>query len=68
MPIDSHTHNFEEATYQVDALKVKALMMMPKFKKDVKRIVVYLRGGKGQVGKDRAARLCLLYTSDAADE
>ena len=57
MPIDSHTHNFEEATYQVDALKVKALMMMPKFKKDVKRIVVYLRGGKGQVGKDRAARL-----------
>ena len=27
------------------------------FKEDSKRIVVYLRGGKGQVGRVRAARL-----------
>ncbi|MFW3591061.1 alpha/beta hydrolase family protein [Staphylococcus caprae] len=55
MPIDAHTHRFEEVTYQVDHLNVKALMMTPY--QSVDRIVVYLRGGKGQVGRVRAARL-----------
>lgn len=55
MPIDSHTHRFDEVTYKVDQLNVKALLMTPS--REVKRIVVYLRGGKGQVGRVRAARL-----------
>lgn len=57
MPIEYETHFFNEVTYIVDYLKVKALMMIPKSKKDIKRIVIYLRGGKGQVGRVRAARL-----------
>ena len=57
MPIEYETHFFNEVTYLVDYLKVKALMMIPKNKKDIKRIVIYLRGGKGQVGRVRAARL-----------
>ncbi|RIO54410.1 S9 family peptidase, partial [Mammaliicoccus sciuri] len=48
-------HIFEEVTYCVDNLKVRGLLMTPK--EDVKRIVIYLRGGKGQVGKVRAARM-----------
>ena len=56
MPIASRTHQFDEITYKVEGLKVKALQMCP-LKKTVKRIVVYLRGGKGQVGRVRAARL-----------
>lgn len=55
MPIESFTHHFEEVTYLSDDLKVKALMMTPY--QSVKRIVVYLRGGKGQVGRVRAGRL-----------
>ena len=55
MPIASRTHQFDEITYKVEGLKVKALQMCP-LKKTVKRIVVYLRG-KGQVGRVRAARL-----------
>lgn len=55
MPIESFTHQFEEITYLSDDLQVKALMMTPHH--EVKRIVVYLRGGKGQVGRVRAGRL-----------
>ncbi|CDR63844.1 Dipeptidyl aminopeptidase/acylaminoacyl-peptidase [Staphylococcus argenteus] len=55
MPIESFTHHFEEVTYLSDDLKVKSLMMTPY--QNVKRIVVYLRGGKGQVGRVRAGRL-----------
>lgn len=55
MPMDITTHIFEEITYQVDDLNVKALMATPE--REVKRIVMYLRGGKGQVGRVRAARL-----------
>ena len=55
MPIESVTHQFEEITYLSDDLQVKALMMTPLH--EVKRIVVYLRGGKGQVGRVRAGRL-----------
>lgn len=55
MPIESFTHQFEEVTYLSDDFQVKALMMSPHH--DVKRIVVYLRGGKGQVGRVRAGRL-----------
>lgn len=55
MPIDAHTHRFEEVTYQVDHLNVKALMMTPY--QSVDRIAVYLRGGKGQVGRVRAKKV-----------
>lgn len=55
MPIESFTHQFEEITYLSDDLQVKALMMTPHH--EVNRIVVYLRGGKGQVGRVRAGRL-----------
>jgi len=55
MPVDAKHHIFEEITYQVDGLKVRGLLMLPK--QNVKRIVVYLRGGKGQVGKVRTGRL-----------
>ncbi|MDU9418009.1 prolyl oligopeptidase family serine peptidase [Staphylococcus lloydii] len=55
MPIDVTTHVFDEITYVVDGLHVKGLMGTPK--DEVTRIVMYLRGGKGQVGKVRAARL-----------
>lgn len=56
MPVESNTHRFEEITYTVDELSVKALQMVPTYH-NVKRIVVYLRGGKGQVGRVRASRL-----------
>ena len=56
MPVESNTHRFEEITYTVDELNVKALQMIPAYH-NVKRIVVYLRGGKGQVGRVRASRL-----------
>ncbi|MDU3837437.1 MAG: S9 family peptidase, partial [Staphylococcus aureus] len=52
MPIEYFTHQFEEITYLSDDLQVKALMMTPHH--EVNRIVVYLRGGKGQVGRVRA--------------
>ncbi|MBF2757751.1 MULTISPECIES: S9 family peptidase [unclassified Staphylococcus] len=63
MPIASRTHQFDEMTYTVDGLKVKALQMCP-LKKAVNRIVVYLRGGKGQVGRVRAARLMQFANDD----
>lgn len=55
MPVESSEHIFEEVTYVVDHLKVRGLLMKPKL--SVKRIVIYLRGGKGQVGKVRTGRL-----------
>lgn len=55
MPIDLKTHIGEEVTYRVDQLNVKGLMLTPK--QDVKRIVIYLRGGKGKVGRVRTGRL-----------
>ena len=77
MPVEVPEHVFEEVTYKVDGINVRGLLMTPQ--KSVERIVIYLRGGKGQVGKVRAARLmqfsdpntlvfgpyysCLLYTS-----
>lgn len=57
MPIASQLHQFDEVTYKVDNLNIKALMMTPNNSNAIKRIVVYLRGGKGQVGRVRAARL-----------
>lgn len=45
---------FYKVTYPSDTLKVKALMYEPD---EVKRIVMYLRGGKGNVGQIRTARL-----------
>lgn len=61
MPIDLATHRGEEVTYLVDDLRVKGLMVTPK--QSVKRIVVYLRGGKGKVGRVRTGRL-LQFTND----
>ena len=55
MPIDVRNHSSYEITYLVDNLHVKALLLLPN--QQVKRIVVYLRGGKGQVGRVRAGRL-----------
>lgn len=55
MPAELQHHVVEEWTYQVDQLKVKGLCVMPT--KKVRRIVIYLRGGKGQVGRVRLARL-----------
>lgn len=62
MPVTSFDHQFDEVTYVVDHLKVKALMMTPLT--EIKRIVVYLRGGKGQVGRVRAARLMQFADKD----
>lgn len=61
MPIDLTTHRGEEVTYLVDDLRVKGLMITPK--QSVKRIVVYLRGGKGKVGRVRTGRL-LQFAND----
>lgn len=55
MPVESLDHVFEEVTYLVDNLRVRGLMMKPT--QAVKRIVIYLRGGKGQVGMVRTGRL-----------
>ena len=55
MPIFFNNHYTEEVTYSVDDLKVRGLLMTPHAK--VKRIVVYLRGGKGQVGRVRPGRM-----------
>lgn len=46
--------SFQEITYQSDAFEVKGLLYEPKL---VARIVIYLRGGKGQVGTLRPAGL-----------
>ncbi len=56
MPIEYETHFFNEVTYLVDYLKVKALMMIPKNKKDIKRIVIYLRGGKEASWKSESCK------------
>lgn len=55
MPIFFKDHITEEVIYDVDALKVRGLLLTPY--DEVKRIVVYLRGGKGQVGRVRPGRL-----------
>ncbi|MER2035671.1 alpha/beta hydrolase family protein [Mammaliicoccus vitulinus] len=55
MPVFFNDHLTEEVIYEVDQLKLRGLLMTPH--KDVERIVVYLRGGKGQVGKVRPARM-----------
>lgn len=46
--------SFQEITYQSDEFEVKGLLYEPKL---VARIVIYLRGGKGQVGTLRPAGL-----------
>jgi|SRR5699024_2736110 len=55
MPVEAPAHYFDEVTYIVDELKVRGLLMTPNAA--VKRIVIYLRGGKGQVGMVRTGRL-----------
>ncbi len=55
MPVELENHLCSEVTYEVDGLKLKGLLLEPK--QQVNRIVVYLRGGKGQVGRVRTARL-----------
>lgn len=46
--------SFQEITYQSDEFEVKGLLYEPKL---VERIIIYLRGGKGQVGTLRPAGL-----------
>ncbi|QLK86976.1 S9 family peptidase [Staphylococcus sp. 17KM0847] len=55
MPADLRTHYVEEVQYNVNELIVRGLMVTPF--QSVQRIVVYLRGGKGQVGRVRLGRL-----------
>ncbi|WP_323704494.1 alpha/beta hydrolase family protein [Mammaliicoccus sp. Dog046] len=55
LPVFFDSHITEEVTYEVDQLKVKGMLMTPQ--DSVNRIVVYLRGGKGQIGKVRPGRL-----------
>nr|WP_263312914.1 prolyl oligopeptidase family serine peptidase [Mammaliicoccus sp. Marseille-Q6498] len=55
MPVFFQDHITNEVVYSVDGLKVRGLLMSPHA--EVKRIVVYLRGGKGQVGRVRPARM-----------
>src|SRR5699024_3979519 len=58
MPIEVPDHIFDEVTYEVDEINVRGLLMQPH--KSVKRIVIYLRGGKGRVGIVRAGRIIQL--------
>ncbi|MCG3400779.1 prolyl oligopeptidase family serine peptidase [Staphylococcus massiliensis] len=55
MPIALSTHEAYEVTYEVDGFHVKGLLFKPL--KEARRIVMYLRGGKGQVGRVRPARM-----------
>ncbi|MCU5746823.1 prolyl oligopeptidase family serine peptidase [Staphylococcus sp. SQ8-PEA] len=55
MPAELNNHISEEVTYLVQNLAIKGLLLTPLRK--IQRIVVYLRGGKGQVGRVRTARL-----------
>lgn len=55
MPSHLKTHCVEELTYAVGNIYVKGLCLTPF--QPVHRIIVYLRGGKGQVGRVRLARL-----------
>lgn len=55
MPSQLQTHRVDELTYAVEGLHVKGLSLTPF--QPVQRIIVYLRGGKGQVGRVRLARL-----------
>ncbi|WP_238615225.1 alpha/beta hydrolase family protein [Staphylococcus felis] len=57
MPAELLMHDVEEWIYQVDQLKVRGLSVIPKERRKITRIVVYLRGGKGHVGRVRLARL-----------
>lgn len=62
MPVFLESHKVEEWTYEVNGLHVKGLNVAPH--QPVKRIVIYLRGGKGQVGRVRLARLLQFITLD----
>ena len=44
MPIDAHTHHFDEVTYKVDGLNVKALMMTPVDQNVIQRIFAVEKG------------------------
>lgn len=60
MPVFLENHKVEEWTYDVQGLHVKGLNVQPR--PPVKRIVMYLRGGKGQVGRVRLARMLQFIT------
>ncbi|UXR79080.1 MULTISPECIES: prolyl oligopeptidase family serine peptidase [unclassified Staphylococcus] len=55
MPADLGTHQVDEVQYNADGVTVRGLLVTPK--QSVERIVVYLRGGKGQVGRVRLGRM-----------
>ncbi|HEC2230478.1 TPA: S9 family peptidase [Staphylococcus delphini] len=60
MPVFLESHKVEEWTYEVNGLHVKGLNVVPH--QPVKRIVMYLRGGKGQVGRVCLARMLQFMT------
>ncbi|MDO5374947.1 MAG: prolyl oligopeptidase family serine peptidase [Staphylococcus rostri] len=61
MPAEVGTHCVDEVRYQAEDALVRGLLVTPY--QPVKRIVVYLRGGKGQVGRVRLGRL-LQFAND----
>lgn len=61
MPAELGTHVVDEVRYEADEAIVRGLLVTPY--DSVERIVVYLRGGKGQVGRVRLGRL-LQFTND----
>lgn len=63
-PYETTKWQSNEVTYLSDAYQVRALMVEPK-SGEVNFINVYLRGGKGQVGKVRLGRLLQFMRDDA---
>ncbi|TDM04630.1 alpha/beta hydrolase family protein [Macrococcus carouselicus] len=58
---DYFDHEFYEVTYKSDELEVKAMLLDTP---DPKRMVIYLRGGKGGVGMVRPVRLMQFANAD----
>lgn len=62
MPADIGSHRVEEVQYEADGVLVRGLLVTPV--EPINRIVVYLRGGKGQVGRVRLGRM-LQFTNES---
>lgn len=66
IPFEHKKWSSHEMTYYSDSFKVRALMVAPDTDNadEVKDINVYLRGGKGQVGRVRLGRLLQFMRDD----